>query len=215
MKVIIDEKASAYLDGEASPEEVENTTAALLRDPTLRDALSRQHWLRHALRDSRPLVLDAGFSARVLAGLDAEQEVTSAPRTNVIPLQSRKTAVPRWRRQTTGLAVAASLVGAVVLINNPLGDEPSVSADAVVPALASQQQAATMSTPIQQVALQQQQPQPQARVAADHWTVSDPDLQNRLNGYLLEHDGLARGYGFSGATPSLVRAATYTQVSER
>lgn len=222
MNIMINEKISAYLDGEATPQEVENTTAALLRDPALRGELGRQHWLRHALRDSRPLALDAGFSSRVLAGLDAQDEAP-VQRSNVAAFRPRKVSTPRWYRQAAGLAVAASVIGAVVLVSNPL-DEPSPLDDSQ--ALQSQnaapvQQAATFPAATQQVALQQQQRSPAAtsvqtqQAAADHWAVSDPDLQDQLNGYLLEHDGLARGYGLSGATPSLVRVATYRQVSDR
>lgn len=223
MNALINEKISAYFDGEATAEEVENATAALLRDPALRSALSRHHWVRHALRDSRPVAPAADFSARVLAGLDSSdnQDGVDGPneapvwRPNIVPLRAHKTARPRWRRrQTAGLAVAASLVGAVVLVNNPFAEAPTAAHS---PAPAPIQQASLLPAQTQQVALQQPQPQQQraqARDAADHWTVSDPNLQNQLNGYLLEHDGLARSYGFSGATPSLVRAVTYTQVND-
>jgi len=46
---------------------------------------------------------------------------------------------------------------------------------------------------------------------ADHWSVSDPALEEELNSYLVEHNGLARGYGLSGTTPAFVRVATYGQ----
>ncbi|MDA3921535.1 MAG: sigma-E factor negative regulatory protein [Salinisphaera sp.] len=46
---------------------------------------------------------------------------------------------------------------------------------------------------------------------ADHWSVSDPALQDELNGYLVDHNGMSRGYGLSGTTPALVRVATYGQ----
>lgn len=46
---------------------------------------------------------------------------------------------------------------------------------------------------------------------AGHWSVSDPGLRDELNGYLVDHNGMARGYGLSGTTPALVRVATYGQ----
>ena len=46
---------------------------------------------------------------------------------------------------------------------------------------------------------------------ADHWSISDPALESELNGYLVEHNGLARSYGMSGTTPAFVRVATYGQ----
>src|SRR5699024_9294215 len=51
---------------------------------------------------------------------------------------------------------------------------------------------------------------------ANQWQVSDPALANRLNGFLVEHNGLARGYGLGATTPGFVRVATsYGQVGAR
>lgn len=47
--------------------------------------------------------------------------------------------------------------------------------------------------------------------AADHWSVSDPAVRDELNGYLVDHNGMARGYGMSSTTPGYVRVATYGQ----
>lgn len=47
--------------------------------------------------------------------------------------------------------------------------------------------------------------------SVDQWSVSDPALRDELNGYLVDHNGMARGYGLSGTTPALVRVATYGQ----
>lgn len=51
----------------------------------------------------------------------------------------------------------------------------------------------------------------EAQDAVDHWSVSDPTLANRLNDFLVEHNGLARGYGLGATTPAFVRVATYGQ----
>lgn len=45
----------------------------------------------------------------------------------------------------------------------------------------------------------------------DHWSVSDPAVRDELNGYLVDHNGMARGYGMSSTTPALVRVAAYGQ----
>ncbi len=212
---MINEQLSAYLDGEASPQETDNLIAALKRDADLRDAFSRQHWLRHALREARPVQPDAGFSARVLARLDeqpAEQQALEQTHTNVVSIprgDKPARAARRWQRPTAGLAIAASVVGALVLVGNPLTqvDDTAPSGEA---ALAFTQPANLQTAGVgssQQVASASQA----ARVPPpDHWAVSDPALEDQLNGYLLEHDGVARGYGLSSATPtSLVRVATY------
>ncbi|HET7314866.1 sigma-E factor negative regulatory protein [Salinisphaera sp.] len=46
---------------------------------------------------------------------------------------------------------------------------------------------------------------------ADHWSVSDPAVRDELNGYLVDHNGMARAYGMSSTTPALVRVAAYGQ----
>lgn len=46
---------------------------------------------------------------------------------------------------------------------------------------------------------------------ADHWSVSDPAVRDELNGYLVDHNGMARGYGMTSTTPALVRVAAYGQ----
>lgn len=46
---------------------------------------------------------------------------------------------------------------------------------------------------------------------ADHWSVSDPAVRDELNGYLADHNGMARGYGMPSATPALVHVAAYGQ----
>ncbi|RJS92055.1 sigma-E factor negative regulatory protein [Salinisphaera sp. Q1T1-3] len=50
-----------------------------------------------------------------------------------------------------------------------------------------------------------------ARSGSDHWSVSDPAVRDELNGYLVDHNGMARGYGMSSTTPGYVRVATYGQ----
>lgn len=50
-----------------------------------------------------------------------------------------------------------------------------------------------------------------AQGPADHWSVSDPAVRDELNGYLADHNGMARGYGMPGTSPALVRVAAYGQ----
>lgn len=190
---MIDERFSAYLDGEASPEETEAVLAALGRDPQLRAAWGRQHWLRSALRDADASAdYDPAFAERVRHVLDAD-EAQTARRRRVVPFRARS----RWRT-VAGLAAAASVTGAVLLVSEPLGNGDAGINDAAPAAVTAA--AETAGT----VADARSRP-------VDHWSVSDPTVEDRLNGYLLEHNGLARGYGMSGATPSFLRVATYGQ----
>lgn len=200
---MIDERFSAYLDGEATPEETEAVWSGLERDPALREAWGRQHWLRSLLRDAdSSAAYDQDFALRVGQALDADSRGPE----KVVPLTPRR----RWRAAAS-LAAAASIVGAVMLVAEPLGSdgEPAVSvvADAETGSADESAEAETNEQPAVTVA--------DSGPSPDHWTVSDPDVADQLNGYLLEHNGLARGYGMSGATPSLLRVATYGQGSNR
>lgn len=60
----------------------------------------------------------------------------------------------------------------------------------------------------------QKQPMQDQKISygpADHWSVSDPDVRSELNGYLAYHDGMSRGYGMPGKSPSMMHAAAYGQ----
>lgn len=141
----------------------------------------------------------------------------------------------RWWRNMAGLAVAASAAGFALLATQPLqrlqtvwnpaaveattpstrppaagtGDAAGSKMNALaswtddIPALDMSWLLASDSTPNAGAA--------ESQSSADHWAVSDPTLASRLNDYLVEHSGLARGYGLSATTPGFVRVATYGQ----
>lgn len=208
---MIDERFSAYLDGEASPSETEAVLSEMDRDPGLRAAWGRQHWLRSALRDAdTAAAYDSGFADRVARAIDDDDRGPSR-RDRVVPFPARR----RWRAAAS-LAAAASVVGAVLLVAEPLGRDTGIPAvggttlagdDAAGPAVAVSGTSGGETRAAVNVA--------RSNRAADHWSVSDPAVEDQLNGYLLEHNGLARGYGMSGATPSFLRVATYGQDTQR
>ncbi|MES1944365.1 Anti sigma-E protein RseA [Salinisphaera sp. PC39] len=209
---MIDERFSAYLDGEASPSEAEAVLSEMGRDPGLRAAWGRQQWLRSALRDvDTEAAYDPGFAERVARAIDDAGE-SPARADRVVSFPARR----RWRTAAS-LAAAASVVGAVLLVAEPLGRDSSgmpdaggttlAGDDAGVPAVAVSGTPAGETRAAVNVA--------RSNRAADHWSVSDPAVEDQLNGYLLEHNGLARGYGMSGATPSFLRVATYGQDTQR
>lgn len=200
---MIDERFSAYLDGEATPEETEAVWSDFNRDPALREAWGRQHWLRSLLRDAdSSAAYDRDFALRVDRALDTNARESE----KVVPMTPRR----RWRTAAS-LAAAASVIGAVMLVAEPLGGdgEPAVTVAAGAETGVADEPAAPGTDGRTAVTVAD------SSQAPDHWTVSDPDVADQLNGYLLEHNGLARGYGMSGATPSLLRVATYGQGSNR
>jgi hypothetical protein len=172
------------------------------RDPQLRAAWGRQQWLRSALRDAdTSAAYDPGFADRIGMALDAGGS-------DVAEFGQMPSFVARRRwRAAAGLAAAASVVGAVLMVAEPLGRDVDDSSPVVTDAGDAAPVAATERPEGEMVA--------EVRGPADHWSVSDPAVEDQLNGYLLEHNGLARGYGVSGATPSFLRVATYGQGANR
>ena len=218
----MNEQFSAFLDGEATRDEADSVISALLRDNQLRDSWGRQHWLRTTLRAHSGEVavpLDRDFSSRVMAAISEDKPESVAAR-RVVPM--RVAARRRWRSMA-GLAAVASAAGIVLLVSNPLQRDGAggASPGATVAANASPVSSATADDAGDMVAsnelssdmLRKAGPSNAAiqQGPADHWSVSDPDLEDELNGYLVEHNGLARGYGMSGTTPGFVRVATYGQ----
>lgn len=204
---MINEKVSAYLDGECDDRESAEVADALMRDPEQRAAWQRQLWLRSALHSEREVApLDAGFADRVAAAI---QDDAAAPAGKVVPLRSRRR---RTWRSTAGLAAAASVAAVAVLLSQPVTnvDMPSVAA----PVMSADVTESNPVADITQVAANQPRDDRRER-DADHWSVSDPAVADQLHGYLIEHNGVSRGYGLSSATPSFLRVATYGQSEGR
>ncbi len=213
----MNEQFSAFLDNEATRDEADSVVNALLRDEQLRDSWARQHWLRTALRapaGETPPPLDAGFSARVMQVIQAEPDL---PAESALPAAGYVAAPRRHRRwrSMAGVAVAASATGFVLLVSNPLQQETTTGAAPARMATAAGTRGAQQPQVVASTTLNGDMidatamPVSAAAVSADHWAVSDPALENELNGYLVEHNGLARGYGLSATTPGFVRVATY------
>lgn len=219
----MNEQFSAFLDGEATRDEADSVVSALLRDDQLRESWGRQHWLRTTLRahnGEAHVPLDNSFSDRVMAAI-AEDKPEGVAARRVVPM--RVAARRRWRSMA-GMAAVASAAGIVLLVSNPLQRDnasgvtgqtmASNATTATSPATTSGgSDVRVASNDLSSDMLRKAGPSEAAvqRGPADHWSVSDPDLEDELNGYLVEHNGLARGYGMSGTTPGFVRVATYGQ----
>lgn len=221
----MNERFSAFLDNEATRDEADSVISALLRDETLRESWSRQHWLRTMLRAHSGEAVaapDPEFSARVMRAIAADgQHETGAA---VPPAASARAFGKRPRRHwrsMAGLAAVASATGFVLLVSNPLqrdggtGTPPAASPTASI-ALADAGATGAPRVEDGQIVASNDLGGAAARAAqdqapADHWAVSDPALEDELNSYLVEHNGLSRGYGLSATTPASVRVATYGQ----
>lgn len=165
---------------------------------------------------------------------DWQRDVNSDRAPTVVPMRRKRRRGHHWRNMA-GLAVAASAAGVALFATQPLqqlmtpGTALPAAVQASTVAAASSdampdlhfETVATADTDnsgfdtpwqmangfVRNVAARVDK----AQAAVDHWSVSSPALANRLNDLLVEHNGLARGYGLGATTPAFVRVATYGQ----
>lgn len=116
------ETLSAGVDGELSAHEVRFLLQRLDHDGGLRQAWSRYHLVRAALRGSTPILASASFAARTLAAIEREILEHEA-----MPIAATRTR--RWLRWSAGGAIAASVAAVTLMVGQPANDaERTVSA---------------------------------------------------------------------------------------
>lgn len=237
----MEEQFSAFLDNEATTDETDSVVSRLLRDESMRNSWCRQHWIRETLRTSSgetAVGLDLAFSERVMQavreeGPGMEEAAGETVSESVVPMP-RPRQRHRWRT-TAGFAVAASAAGIVLFAAEPMlpGGQTQVppvqttqhGAAHAGTASASANTTSTAGSKIHGLQMAQSLASDMiqnvsshveaSQEAVDHWQVSNQVLANRLNGYLVEHNGLARAYGLGATTPGLIRVATYGQTGLR
>lgn len=119
---MLNEKLSALMDGELESSEANQVLAQINRDPEARQAWERMCIISTAIRQEEALFVRSGFAAGVMSQLDSEQQVpvdqpSVSNNPKVVPLRRR------WNRSIAGLAVAASVAAAAVL----LVEQPAVN----------------------------------------------------------------------------------------
>ncbi len=179
------EQISALLDGELPEHEAARCLDRLTRDPDLRSAWGRYHLIGDALR-GEPLGLPGGgLAERVSAALEREPAILAAPARRASKNRGR----PEWLRPLAGAAIAAS-VAVVTLISYPylVGDASKAPASAVTVVKATTA------------------PPPLAVRYADHagtrWkNLQRPEVESRLNRYLVDHNEYAAPAGMTGVLP--------------
>jgi sigma-E factor negative regulatory protein RseA len=169
----VDELMSAFLDGETSPQESDRVVAALKSEEALRARWERFHLARAAMKRELPADLATGLAKRVNAGLDAEPAI-------LVPPRVRKT--HGVRRHVATFAVAASLTAVAILGIQRFADEGR--------------------NPVtgNQVASAPQQGE-WVRAAGTRWNLSQPAVESKLNGYVVNHNEHATAAGMRGMLP--------------
>lgn len=225
----MNEQFSAFLDNEATRDEADAVVNGLLRDDDdMRASWTRQHWVRETLRSSAiesSVALDMEFSERVMQAIHAD-DADTAHGGDAHPAVVAMTTPARRRRwpAMAGFAVAASAAGFALFATQPmrLGGGSTVATNRTVAVNTAGMTGATRvasagsSMPLagdlfHNVADRVED----VGDTVSQWQVSNSIQAKRLNGYLFEHNGLARGYGLSATTPGFVRVATYGWDSAR
>ncbi len=171
------EQLSAFIDDELPAAEAQLLLARLERDERLRAACETYHLAGECLRGGLAAVHARSLSARVMAALDSE------------PLPARTPQMPRWLKTGSGLAVAATVAVVAILGLQQQAGQPLPSE--VVPALAE--------TGTQTVNY--------ANFRPASWSQGQPEVQNQLNRYLLQHNEHVAPQSVQGMLPYVHIAA--------
>jgi len=194
---MIDERLSAYIDGELGRRESLSELERLVADPGLRETWARLHLIRDCLRgDTDGPAVDDGFAGRITTALAAEGSPTVTP---FSPRgRGRRPAMIAGLAMAASLAVVAILVGIDWQVGNLPGDTPAiVSADPIESAVPSQPVAVARDETGSQMPVRKSRP------------------AHPLDEYLIEHQALSVDYGMAGATPSYTRVTAAAGQSRR
>jgi sigma-E factor negative regulatory protein RseA len=177
------EQISALVDDELPSSERALLLKRMEADADLRGTWGRYNLIRDALHHELPERIDTGLADRVMAALDEEPA-----------LQARRSTSGTWAgalRPLTGLAIAASVAGLAIVGLQHLRSVPGsghgpapVTVAAVTPASGGLVKVGT------------------------RWETDNPDIQNRLNGLLMNHSEYAASTNLQGML-HYVRIAGY------
>jgi len=186
-KEALNEQLSALVDDELRREEALFLARRLGKSPEAVDQLGRYFLISDTLRNQLPDTIDLGLADRVSAALEAEESL------NVRPALAR-----RLVRPVAGLGVAASVAMVAISLMSPggqvpeAGDRPRVVAAGTAPHPA---QAALVPT----------------AVSDNQWERLDPEVQKRLNVYLVNHSEHSSSAGQLGGVLNYVRITGHSE----
>ncbi|SRR5579871_107769 len=112
MTDLLHEQLSALIDGELPAAETALLMKRLEREPELRARLARYHVCGETMRGGRLARTSGNFSLRISAALEAEPSHASTR----APGGARARPRSRFLRPVAGLAVAAAVAGAAILV---------------------------------------------------------------------------------------------------
>ena len=183
------EDMSALVDGELEFESTSETIDMLIDNDTLKTRWSRYHMVRDVLRHK--VYPDAGdaLSARLQSCLEDEP----------LHFSPHSRAAPRWRgmmKPLAGVALAASVAAvAVIAVRSGAPVPGGAESDIGSPRIASIDRlpAERLSSAAMPVAHPAGGDTPAGGFRRLQWSNSEPDVANRLNGYLVNHSEYQSG----------------------
>jgi sigma-E factor negative regulatory protein RseA len=190
MKTLGKEQISLLADGETTAESYDTVLTALAAtDNESRAALSRYRLIGEVIRDQ---------SARPVEVADAVRAAIAAEPTVLAP--TRK-AAPAWLKPVAGVAVAASVAAAAIVVVPQVGfDEPSMPT--ISPTFVSQSPMVAQPRLVANGPSAPQEQQLSVEGGAE-WKTLDADLADRLNRLVIEHHEFAGRSGVTGPVPHI------------
>ena len=178
----INEQISALLDDELNAREAESVLTRLRDRDELQQKWERYHLIGDVMRGEKIQAEVSKTAARVQEQVAQEPAIIAAPQQKRAETQERS----RWLRMAAGAGLAAS-VAAVAVVTMPYLTGSGIDGGAEPFAVAEQK----VQPPVQYV-----------RSGGTRWkNLSQPAIESKLNGYLVEHSEYASPGGVGGVIP--------------
>ncbi len=183
----IGEQISAMFDEELEDQEQELLLHRLQRDPQMQSSWSRYQLIGDAIRHNLNAAAHPDLREDIRHEIEREPAIVSTSQSSVAGL--------RMMKPVAGLAIAASVAAMAIIGLQNIGQGQSPYQDA--PRLAQTQPATSIQ-----------------RVSGTRWNMQQPETENRLNGYLVNHSEYTSGISLQGMI-NYARIAGYDSRQDR
>lgn len=170
-----DEQLSAFMDDELSASEQERLAGRLVSDESMRSTASRYGLIGEALRQQQSVSVERLDIADKVRAAVADEPTVLAPR--------KKVNRPQFTQSFWGGAVAASVALISLFFVLPGLDKPDN-------AVANFESSTVAQTDFA--------PQQHAQTVSATWRTNNPQLNEKLNRYLMEHNEMSAQTGLNG-----------------
>jgi sigma-E factor negative regulatory protein RseA len=177
----VSEQLSTLLDGETDLQTQDRLVSEMLRDEERLDRFGRYRLIGDVMRGESAVIAD-GMHRRVAGALEVEPTVLAPARR-----------APRWVRPAAGVALAASVAAAAIMVAPQFANDPVAPGPAVVQA-----------PPPVPAAIVPVSAGPETVAAVDpvpgegRWQALDDSLEQRLNRLVIEHHEFGGRTGING-----------------